>query len=162
MPTNKTLLGVEMELTEDQKVFLDAVCMYQGYHKQHLYKKWVLSPEGKVDVNGYVSMGGMNLTEIPVKFGRVDGHFYCIGNNLTTLKNCPDYIGGTWFRFDNNPLSNYFRNIKEEDFPHWDNLDWYGVLREYPFLINIGVKYMAKDNWKLILNQFPHLKLYLE
>jgi len=149
-------------LTEDQKVFLDAVCMYQSYHKQHLYKKWELSPEGKVDVKGYVSMVGMNLTEIPVKFGAVSGFFHCENNKLTTLKNCPDSIGGNYFRFDGNQLSNYFKNLKDEDFPLWCRLDWYNVLSEYPFLFNIGLKYIPEYDKNLIFKIRPLTKLYLE
>jgi hypothetical protein len=107
-------------------------------------------------------MVGMNLTEIPVKFGRVEGYFYCIDNNLTTLKNYPDSIGGSYFRFDNNPLTQYFKNLKEEDFPLWGRLDWYDVLSEYPFLVNIGLKYIPKYDRNLIFKKCPQTKLYLE
>jgi len=143
-----------MELTEDQKVFLDRVC----YDR----KNWKLNSDGKVDVDGNVNMTEMGLTEIPVKFGKVNGSFYCENNKLTNLKNCPDYISGVNFYCSLNQLIDYFKNIKEGDFKFWDKLDWYWILNEYPFLINIGLKYMAKVNRYYILRQFPHLKLYLE
>jgi len=73
-----------MELTKEQIDFLDKVCDGREY--------WGLNPNGEVDVDGAVDMSGMQLTEIPVKFGRVNGNFHCYYNNLTTLKNCPDYM----------------------------------------------------------------------
>ena len=141
------------ELTEEQIEFLDKVC----FHRDH----WKLNSNGEVDVYGGVFMAGMNLTEIPVKFGKVEVYFVCSRNNLTTLKNCPTYTEGLLY-FSKNNLTEYFKNIKEEDFPHWDKLDWVDILREYPFLINISMKYMCKDNWYVILENIPQTKLYLE
>lgn len=46
----------------------------------------------------------MNLTEIPVQFGRVDGYFDCAGNKLTTLKGAPTIVGG-FFGCNNNVLT---------------------------------------------------------
>ena len=165
-----------MTLTKEQIEFLDKVCV--GCN-------WKLNSDGEVDVDGAVDMRDMNLTEIPVKFGSV-GDFSAPRNNLTTLKNLPmsvggnlmlfkcsltklDYfpkhIGGYIFLTDNN-LTNYFKNIKEEDFPHWDKLNWCDVwrniLEEYPFLINIGKKYTTKDALKVLLERFPQTKLYYE
>ena len=134
-----------MELTKEQIQFLNKVC--KG--------TWILNSDGKVDVDGDVRMNGMGLTEIPVKFGSV-AWFYCECNNLTTLKNCPDFIGGSLIFWFNN-LTNYFKNLKEEDFPHWDNLLWGVVLGEYPFLINIAKKYFISiSNFKYVLDTFLH------
>jgi len=141
-----------MELTEEQIGFLNIVCEDS---------KWKLNPNGEVDVDGGVWMKMMNLTEIPVKFGRVDGHFTCSENQLTTLKNCPDYIGGNFWCHGNN-LTEYFKSIKEEDFPHWNNLIWGWVLEEYPFLINTTKKYLDEDDLWCCLNEFPLTKLYLK
>ena len=163
-----------MQLTKEQIEFLDRVCDGRD--------KWKLNSEGKVDVDvGSVRMDGMNLTEIPVKFGSVSGSFICNNNQLTSLKNAPMDVGGVFYcdnneltsleflpmsfgggflHVHNNPLTNYFKNIKEEDFPHWDKLSWYDVLIKYPFLINIGKKYV-KD-FRLYLKNFPKLKIYLE
>jgi len=135
-----------MKLTKEQIEFLDDVCT----------GKWILNEDGEVDVDSSVNMIEMQLTEIPVKFGRVEGHFDCSHNNLTTLKNCPDFVGGCFYFYDNN-LTDYFKSIKEEDFPHWDKLSGV-ILSEYPFLINIGKKYMI--DLKYILNIAPQTKLY--
>jgi hypothetical protein len=140
-----------MELTQEQIKFLGKVC----------FGVWALNDKGEVDVEGNVSIRKIGLTQIPVKFGRVSGDFSCSWNNLTTLKNCPDYVGGEFFLYSNN-LTSYFKSIKEEDFPHWKNLEWLDVLREYPFLVNIGKKYMDKDACYRIVNLYPLTKLYLK
>ncbi len=147
-------------LTKEQIEFLDKVC-FGSY----------IFTNGKVDVYGSVDIKDMNLTEIPVKFGRVDfsydsegrngGYFSCSYNNLTTLKNCPDFVEYNFFCSDNN-LTDYFKSIKEEDFNLWDNLDWRVVLKEYPFLINIGIKYLNKNDLETILSIHPLTKLYLK
>lgn len=147
-----------IELTKEQVEFLDKVV-----------KGRYVVVDGKVDVYGGVNMVNMNLTEIPVKFGRVrmqldseggwGGYFTCSDNNLTTLKNCPDKTDSMFF-YKGNLLSDYFKNIKEEDFSNWDKLNWFDTLREYPFLINIGKKYVT--DLKMYLDIFPQTKLYLE
>ena len=182
-----------MKLTKEQIKFLDKVCFGRD--------KWKLNSNGEVDVDGSVSMSSMNLTEIPVKFGRVDGEFHCYVNNLTSLEGCSTSIGGNFYCHYNqltslegcstsiggnfychnnhltslegyptsvggdfychdNHLTNYFKTIKEEDFPLWDKLYWGLILKDYPFLINIGKKYI-KD-LKGYLNTIPQTKIYLE
>jgi hypothetical protein len=161
-----------MKLTKEQIEFLNKVCGGRDY--------WEIK-FNRIDVDGNVVMKDMNLTEIPVKFGRVKGCFSCGDNKLTTLKNCPDYIG-SWFScinnkltsldcikesyihqnfyFHSNNLTDYFKNIKEKDFPHWGNLYWDDVLPEYPFLINIAKKYFTKNDLKNIIDRCPSTKLY--
>jgi hypothetical protein len=147
-------------LTEEQIKFLNEVC--RGSY---------LFVDGKVDVYGDVYMVDMNLTEIPVKFGlvraiydiegRAGGQFRCSNNKLTTLKNCPDWVDegiSIW----GNPLNDYFKNIKEGDFPLWDKLYWGDVLEEYPFLINHCKKYNTFKNINIshFLDYYPLTKLY--
>jgi len=141
-----------MQLTKEQIEFLDKVCRYS---------KWTLNEKGEVDVDGNVNISSMNLTEIPVKFGIVEGYFRCSHNKLTTLKNCPTSVGGSFYCEGNN-LKDYFKNLKEEDFPHWDKLRWGWILKEYPFLINIMMKYYDMDYLIHGLNEFPLTKLYLK
>jgi hypothetical protein len=142
-----------VELTQKQIDFLNEVCRGVG--------KWKLNLKGEVDVDGSVSMYCMKLTEMPVKFGEVSGWFDCSGNQLTTLKNCPTSVGN-WLDFSHNPLADYFKNIKEEDFPHWKILNWILILNDYPFLVNIGKKYTSENDLKYILKSYPLTKLYLE
>lgn len=54
-----------------------------------------------VDVNDDVYLIGKGLTEIPIQFGKVTGHFFCRDNKLTTLKGSPYYVGGSFYCDDN-------------------------------------------------------------
>ena len=58
-------------------------------------KNYTINSKGHIDVEGGVDLGGENFKELPYKFGRVKG-FFDIGSNknLTSLKNCPDKVGG--------------------------------------------------------------------
>ena len=143
-----------MELTKEQIEFLDKVCV----------GKWTLNENGEVDVDGSVDMlSYMGFVEIPVKFGNVSGNFNCTSNNLTTLKNCPNYISGVAFYCSGNNLTEYFKSIKEEDFHHWGKLRWGWILKDYPFLINICKNYVFNnEHLKFYLNTVPLTKLYLE
>jgi hypothetical protein len=162
-----------MELTKEQIEFLDVVA-FRG--------KWTLNSEGEVDVDGNVIMIDMNLTEIPVKFGKITGHFncsnnhltslefapskvggdfYCYQNHLTSLEGCPDYVGGNFYCLNNNLLKDYFKNIKEEDFKHWGLFIWGWVIKEYPFLIKIAKNYVSKEDFIELIEHFPKTKLYL-
>jgi hypothetical protein len=161
-----------MELTQKQKKFLDRLII-DG--------RWSLTSEGKIDVKGWVSIPDGKLTKLPVKFRRVDGGFNCSRNKLTSLEGCPDWVGrsfncsennltslegcpdyvGTGFYCNYNNLKVYFKNIKEEDFKHWDKLDWGDVIKEYPFLINITKNYVDKEDFIELIKDYPKTKLYL-
>jgi len=161
-----------MQLTQEQIEFLDEVS----------YGDWTLNSEGKVDVNGSVQIINKKITKFPVNFGHISSSFNCGNNNLTTLEGCPDYVAGhfhfSWnsltslegcpdevglgFYFYKNPLRDYFKNIKEEDFKHWEKVDWFWVLEEYPFLINIAKNYVGKENFIKLIEGYPKTKLYLK
>jgi len=141
-----------MQLTKEQIEFLDKVV--KG-------GTWTLNSEGKVDVRGIISMNEMGLTEIPVKFGKVSGYFSCMNNNLTSLEGCPDELGVYFYCVGNN-LKNYFKNIKEEDFKLWGNLNWWDIIEEYPFLINIVKNYVSKERFMNLIKKYPKTKLYLK
>ena len=157
------IIEIKMKLTKEQIEFLNKVC--KGRDAKNLIRgfngEWWINSKGEVDVDGWVVMKDMNLTEIPVKFGRVEGHFNCSNNKLTTLKNYPTLVYGGFY-CENNNLSNYFKSTKEEDFPHWDKLGL-DVLIEYPYLINIfkNVDY-HKEQIKFYITNYPQTKLYLE
>jgi hypothetical protein len=50
---------------------------------------YIINNDLIVDVNGNVNLFDRQLTEIPVKFGIVNGAFICDYNNLKSLKNAP-------------------------------------------------------------------------
>ena len=49
-----------------------------------------------VNVKGNVKLDNLNLTELPIKFGKVGGHFYCYWNKLTTLEGAPTVVDGNF------------------------------------------------------------------
>ena len=58
-------------------------------------KKYTINSKGEIDVNWSVDLMGENIKELSYKFGRVRGYFSLANcKNLTSLKNCPDYVGG--------------------------------------------------------------------
>jgi hypothetical protein len=87
------------DISKFYKDFLNQVCKKSS----GMSGKWEINSNGEVDVDGDVDMSGLDLTEIPIKFGEVDGDFNCSNNNLTTLKNCPTYVGG-YFDCSSNKL----------------------------------------------------------
>ena len=56
-------------------------------------ENYTINLKGEIDVNGGVLLQYKSFKELPYKFGTIDGYF-SIRNckNLTSLKNCPDYI----------------------------------------------------------------------
>jgi hypothetical protein len=54
---------------------------------------YTIQSDGTFDVNGNVNMSKMNLTKIPVKFGKITGYFDCSYNQLTTLEGAPQSVG---------------------------------------------------------------------
>jgi hypothetical protein len=143
-----------MNLIQEQIEFLDRVC--KNPNSKSKDRIWFINSNGEVDVNGQVDMRHFKLPEIPVKFGIVWGYFYCSHNKLTTLNNLPNKCERLYC--SNNTLTEYFKNIKEEDFKHWIRLDCVSIIKEYPFLINVIIKYF--DNAYYFLNHFPLTKLY--
>jgi hypothetical protein len=84
-----------MRLNEKQKSFLDKVV--EG--------TWSINPDTDfIDVDGNVNMILMGFTEIPVKFGDVDGYFYCLHNHLSSLEGAPQSVGG-YFNCNHNKLT---------------------------------------------------------
>jgi hypothetical protein len=69
--------------------------------KKYRIKNYTINPDGSVDVDGDVSLSSMELTKLPLKFGRVSGNFKCRHNKLTTLEGAPESVGGTFDCFNN-------------------------------------------------------------
>lgn len=79
-PTNKS----NSALTAEQKAWLDA----------NQIKNFVYNPATQsLDVKGNVFIfADKNLTQLPVRFGRVDGNFSVANTGLTTLAGCPHTV----------------------------------------------------------------------
>jgi hypothetical protein len=74
----------------------------EDWCKEFYIKKYEIV-DGLVNVNGGISMPNRNLIEIPIKFGIVDGYFYCYHNKLTSLEGGPKEVYGG-FDCQNNKL----------------------------------------------------------
>ena len=60
-------------------------------------ENYTINSKGEIDVKGNVNLGKMNFKELPYKFGTVTGSFDVSSNkNLTSLKNCPYYVGDSF------------------------------------------------------------------
>ena len=62
---------------------------------------YTINPDGSIDVVGDVYLCGKNLTELPLTFNKVSGWFDCDGNQLTSLKGCPRWVGGNFYCTNN-------------------------------------------------------------
>ena len=71
------------------KTDIEAWCEEMGI------QNYTINDKGEIDVDGNIDLGHKNFKELPYKFGRVNG-FFDLGynENLISLKNCPNYIGG--------------------------------------------------------------------
>jgi len=54
------------------------------------------NPDGSYDVKGNVDLSNMKLIKLPIKFGKVGGHFYCYSNQLISLEGAPSKVGGNF------------------------------------------------------------------
>ena len=65
-------------------------------------------------VIGNVRLFGAQWTEIPewLKDVEITGSFSCSYNRLTTLKNCPQKIGGSFYCYDNKVTLKLPENVK--------------------------------------------------
>lgn len=72
---------------------------------QYQIRNYHITRNNKVNVEGSVWLGKMNLDEIPIPFGQINGDFDCSNNNLTSLKNCPFRVMGSLYVYNNSLTS---------------------------------------------------------
>ena len=76
---------------------------------------YTINDNGSIDVDGSVYLkpvfsytakeaSNTSLKEIPVKFSKISGNFFCSNNKLTSLKGCPKLVNGD-FGCHNNKLT---------------------------------------------------------
>ena len=81
-------------------------------------ENYTINAKGEIDVDGNVNLVGNDFKELPFKFGTVTGYFTVEScKNLTSLKNCPNYVN-RWFACDRNKnlssLEGCPREVKRE------------------------------------------------
>ena len=64
-------------------------------------KRATLNSNSSYDVDGDVSLMNMELTELPMKFGKVSGNFSCSNNKLTSLVGSPIEVNGGFYCYNN-------------------------------------------------------------
>ncbi len=77
---------------------IDSLCQKYGIENYAVV-------DGLVNVDGDVDLRNKSLTEIPIKFGRVSGGFYCNSNKLVSLEGAPKNIGGGFYCSNNKLVS---------------------------------------------------------
>ena len=68
--------------------------------KKYNIEGYTINPDGNVDVDGNVDLSYMKLVKIPLKFNRVDGSFFVMGNSLSNLDNSPVEVNGHFDCYD--------------------------------------------------------------
>ena len=80
--------GVKQQInTEDIKAWCEEMRI----------RNYTINDKGEIDVDRGVYLGQNTFKELPYKFGKVNGLFslaWC--ENLTSLKNCPYFVGDTF------------------------------------------------------------------
>jgi len=77
---------------------IDSIC------KEFGIRNYSINPDGTVDVDNNVYIQNIGLKKIPIKFGKVTGHFRCDFNYLSALEGAPYEVGGV-FNCANNKLT---------------------------------------------------------
>ena len=62
---------------------------------------YTINTDGSIDVDGDVDISVKGLREIPIKFNKITGGFYCDNNKLTSLEGGPKSVGGHFYCSDN-------------------------------------------------------------
>jgi hypothetical protein len=61
-----------------------------------------INPNGTVDIDGDCKLKiDKKVNQLPVKFGKVSGHFNCNDNQLTSLEGAPQSVGGNFYCYRN-------------------------------------------------------------
>jgi hypothetical protein len=79
---------------------------------------YTINEDGFVNVDGSVDLNNCNLTEIPIKFGRINGDFKCAFNRLVNLKNSPTYVYKNFY-CNGNYLTTLFEGPKVVNGEYW-------------------------------------------
>ena len=79
-------------LTDEQRKFLN----------KNTEGTWSVNNEGLVDIKGSFYCSSQGLEDfLGIRFGKVDGYFYCDGNQLRTLEGSPREVGRYFYCYSN-------------------------------------------------------------
>jgi hypothetical protein len=60
-------------------------------------RNYTINEDLSVDVDGSVNLHSEGISELPIKFGKVSGNFYCNSNLLLNLVGSPSEVGGDFY-----------------------------------------------------------------
>jgi hypothetical protein len=83
---------------KESKEDIDSIC------RKYRIRNYTINGDGSVNVDGDVNLHSEGLSELPLKFGKVSGNFYCNSNLLLNLVGSPLEVGGE-FNCSNNQLT---------------------------------------------------------
>ncbi len=108
-----------------------------------IYGTYEIDKEGLCNVEGTVDLSKRDLKEIPIRFGVVQGSFWCYDNQLTSLKNAPIKVTGC-FDCCNNKLTSLEFAPKEIGRSFWIHSNNLTTLRYAPKYV--GGELTCNDN----------------
>lgn len=84
--------------------------------------KFNINNDGTLDVYGNVTFSHAPFTELPLKFRKVDGDFYCGRTQITTLKGSPKEVRGDFYCQYNKLTSlEYFPEVVTGEISYYTN-----------------------------------------
>ena len=116
-------------------------------------ENWHINGEGLVDVEGDVDICDIGLTEIPIKFGKVEGYFDCSYNKLTSLEGSPEIVEG-YFNCQLNKLTSLEGGPKIVSSDFYCHRNQLTSLKGGPKIV-IGSRYWLDNNQIRDLDGFP-------
>jgi len=118
-----------LKLFENFESDVESIC------KEFNITNWSINTDGTVDVDGDVYMQNNGLTKIPIKFGKVTGHFRCDFNYLSTLEWAPYEVGGV-FNCVHNKLTSLKGGPSRVGGNYWCNNNKLITLEGFPKEVN--------------------------
>jgi len=88
--------------------------LYESFNESEIHKicrkygidNYIINPDGSIDVDDGVDLyDEKGLTEIPLKFNKVSGNFWCSSSNLISLEGSPKEVDGNFSCSINNLTS---------------------------------------------------------
>jgi len=80
--------------------------------EEYRIENYTINEDGSIDVDGDVDLKYANLSKLPIHFNKVNGHFDCANNKLTTLERAPIFVGNGFYCDYNNLTS--FEDVPKE------------------------------------------------
>jgi len=122
--------------------------------------EYKFNSDGTLDVFQNVNLQHKHLTELPFKFGKVDGIFNCNGNNLKSLKGAPKVVNGNFYCSDNKLTSlkgapkvvyGYF-SCRNNNLTSLEGLNLDGISGKIYIKRNPDLKLTEKEEFWMTLN----------